>query len=270
MAKPILDDELWAIIQPLLPPPKPRRARYPGRKPLDDRAVLTGILFVLQSGIPWEMLPQEMGCGSGMSCWPRLHAWQKAGVWDRLHEVLLATLRAADRIDCSRVVVDSSSIRAVGSGPKTGPNPTDRARPGSKHHVLTDAQGISLSLILTGANRNDITQLLPLIEAIPPIRGKRGRPLSKPHIVQGGRGYDHDKYRKPLHAVGLATEIARRGELHGSGLGKTRWVVERTIAWLHNFKRLRVRFERLAIIHEAFLKMAGCIICWRHLRKSFC
>jgi len=123
MAKPILDDELWALIQPLLPPPKARRARYPGRKPLDDRAVLTGILFVLQSGIPWEMLPKEMGCGSGMSCWRRLDAWQKAGVWDRLHEVLLAKLRAADRIDWSRVIVDSSSIRAVGSGQKQDPTP---------------------------------------------------------------------------------------------------------------------------------------------------
>ncbi|VVE54661.1 transposase [Pandoraea sputorum] len=80
MAKPILDDPLGALIEPLLPPPKkPRRARYPGRKPLNDRVVLTGILFVLQSGIPWEMLPQEMGWGSGMSCWRRLHAWQQAG-----------------------------------------------------------------------------------------------------------------------------------------------------------------------------------------------
>lgn len=123
MAKPILDDPLWALIEPLLPPPKPRRARYPGRKPLNDRAVLTGILFVLQSGIPWEMLPQEMGCGSGMSCWRRLHAWQQAGVWDRLHEVLLAKLRAADRIDWSRVVVDSSSIRAIGAGQKQDRTP---------------------------------------------------------------------------------------------------------------------------------------------------
>lgn len=123
MAKPILDDELWTLIQPLLPPPKPRRMRYPGRKPLDDRVVLTGILFVLQSGIPWEMLPQEMGCGSGMSCWRRLRTWQEAGVWDRLHEVLLAKLRAADRIDWSRVVIDSSSIRAVGSGQKQDPIP---------------------------------------------------------------------------------------------------------------------------------------------------
>jgi len=118
MAKPILDDELWALIEPLLPPPKPRRSRHPGRKPLDDRALLTGILFILQTGLRWDLLPREMGCGSGMSCWRRLRDWQAAGVWDRLHEVLLAKLRAADQIDWSRVVVDSSSIRAVGAGQK--------------------------------------------------------------------------------------------------------------------------------------------------------
>ncbi|MPW11654.1 IS5 family transposase [Paraburkholderia sp. CNPSo 3155] len=270
MAKPILDDELWALIEPLLPPPKPRRSRHPGRKPLDDRALLTGILFILQTGLRWDLLPREMGCGSGMSCWRRLRDWQAAGVWDRLHEVLLARLRAADQIDWSRVVVDSSSIRAVGAGQKTGPNPTGRARPGSKHHLITEAQGIPLAVILTGANRNDVTQLHPLVDAIPPIAGKRGRPLSKPRIVQGDRGYDHDKYRRPLYAAGIATEIARRGEPHGSGLGKTRWVVERTISWLHNLRRLRIRFERLAFIHEAFMKIACCIICWRKLRNSFC
>ena len=125
-------------------------------------------------------------------------------------------------------------------------------------------------MILTGANRNDVTQLQALVEAIPPISGKRGRPLSKPRVVQGDRGYDHDKHRRPLHAAGIATEIARRGQPHGSGLGKTRWVVERTISWLHNFRRLRIRFERLAFIHEALLEIACCIICWRHLQKSFC
>lgn len=125
-------------------------------------------------------------------------------------------------------------------------------------------------MILTGANRNDVTQLQALVEAIPPIRGKRGKPLSKPRVVQGDRGYDHDTYRRPLHAAGIATEIARRGQPHGSGLGKTRWVVERTISWLHNFRRLRIRFEQLASIHEAFLRIACCIICWRHLQKSFC
>ena len=120
MPKPLVDDELWELIQPLLPPPKPRRRRYPGRKPLDNRQALTGILFVLKSGIPWEMLPQEMGCGSGMTCWRRLREWQEAGVWQRLHELLLSKLRKADQIDWSRAVVDSGSIRAVGGGGKNG------------------------------------------------------------------------------------------------------------------------------------------------------
>jgi len=120
MAKPLVTDELWEMIEPLLPPAKPRRFRYPGRKPLDNRKTLTGILFVLKSGIPWEMLPQEMGCGSGMTCWRRLRDWQKAGVWQKLHEVLLAKLREADRIDWSRAAVDSASVRAVGGGGKNG------------------------------------------------------------------------------------------------------------------------------------------------------
>jgi transposase len=155
-------------------------------------------------------------------------------------------------------------MRAVGPGQKTGSNPTDRARSGAKHHLVTEAQGIPLALILTGASRHDVTQLLPLIDAIPPIRGKRGRSLSKPAIVQGDRGYDHDKFCRPLPTIGIATQIAHRGEPHGSGLGKTRWVVERTISWLHNFRRLLIRFERLAFIHEAFMKIACCIICWRN------
>ena len=134
MAKPLLPDELWKRIEPLLPPPKPRRFRYPGRKPIDNRRALIGILFVLKTGIHWEDLPQELGCGSGMTCWRRLRDWHKAGVWQALHELLLAELNAADRIDWSRAAVDSSSVRALGGGEKTGPNPTDRSKPGSKHH----------------------------------------------------------------------------------------------------------------------------------------
>ncbi|MGF6979717.1 transposase [Paraburkholderia sp. JPY465] len=123
MGKPIVDDELWALIEPLLPPPKPRRFKYPGRKPVPDRAALTGILFVLKTGIRWRDQPAEMGCGSGVSCWRRLRDWQEAGVWDQLHAVLLAKLRAAEKIDFSRMVVDSSSIRAVGAGEKLDRTP---------------------------------------------------------------------------------------------------------------------------------------------------
>jgi transposase len=103
--------------------PQPRRTRYPGRKPLDNRAVLTGILLILQTDLRWDLLPREMGCGSGKSCWRRLLDWQAAGVRDRLHDIRLARLRAADQIDWSRVIVDSSSIRAVGAGQKRDPIP---------------------------------------------------------------------------------------------------------------------------------------------------
>ena len=112
MSKPLLEDTLWAEIEPLLPaePAKPQG----GRPRVSDRAALTGILFVLKTGLPWEMLPQEMGCGSGMTCWRRLKAWQVAGVWEALHLRLLCKLHQAEQLDWSRAIVDSSSVRAVG------------------------------------------------------------------------------------------------------------------------------------------------------------
>lgn len=115
MAQSLLSDELWAIVEPLIPK-VPRRHQYPGRKRIDDRRVLTGILFVLKTGIAWEHLPQEMGCGSGMTCWRRLHEWQQQGVWQQLHQALLDRLREADRIDWSRAVADSSFLPALKGG----------------------------------------------------------------------------------------------------------------------------------------------------------
>ena len=114
MAAPLVSDELWSIIEPLLPPaaPKPKG----GRPAVPHRAALSGILFVLRSGIPWEMLPQEMGCGSGVTCWRRLRDWQAAGAWDRLHRELLRRLRGADRIDWSRASLDSPVIRPSAPG----------------------------------------------------------------------------------------------------------------------------------------------------------
>lgn len=123
-----VDDELWAHIEPLLPARPPRNRRYAGRKPKPDRAVLTGILFVLRSGIPWNMLPQEMGCGSGTVCWRRLAAWQQAGVWQRLHEVLLSELRRRGQLDLVRAVVDSASVRAVRGGKKRDRTPPIAAK----------------------------------------------------------------------------------------------------------------------------------------------
>nr|WP_225321140.1 IS5 family transposase [Streptomyces luteolifulvus] len=266
----IVQDELWVRIEPLLPV-VPRRPDHPGRKRLDDRKVLSGILFVLYTGIPWEFLPQELGFGSGMTCWRRLRDWNDAGVWQRLHESLLAELHAAGALDWSRAVIDGSHVRALKGGPKTGPSPVDRARTGSKHHLITEAHGIPLAVSLTGGNRNDVTQLMPLIEAVPPVRGRRGRPRRRPDTIYADRGYDHDKYRKQVRAVGITPVIARRGTEHGSGLGVHRWVVEQSFALLHWFRRLRTRWEIRDDIHEAFLSLACAIICWRRLKNlSLC
>src|SRR5215510_5696249 len=151
-------------------------------------------------------------------------------------------------------------------GKKTGPNPTDRRKAGSKHHVLTDAHGIPIVATLTAANRHDITQLLPLVDGIPPVRGCAGRPVRKPGLVQGDRGYDSQPHRDQLALRGISSQLAKRGRAHGSRLGRTRWVVERTLAWLHRFRRLNVRYERRACIHEAFLTLGCILVCWYFLK----
>ena len=119
MSKVLVSDELWARIAPLLPPERPKPKG--GRPRVPDRAALTGILFVLRSGIPWELLPQEMGCGSGVTCWRRLRDWQRAGVWQRLHQALLDRLGQAGRLDWSRASQDSRSLRAKKGGRRPGP-----------------------------------------------------------------------------------------------------------------------------------------------------
>ncbi|TDB94881.1 IS5 family transposase [Actinomadura sp. 7K534] len=260
----IVADSLWERIEPLLPKVE-RRKHHPGRKRLDDRKVLCGILFVLHTGIRWEFLPQELGFGSGMTCWRRLAEWHQAGVWERLHRLLLEELHAAGQLDWSRAVIDNSHVRALKGGPKTGPSPVDRGRPGSKHHLLTDGHGTPLAVSLTGGNRNDVTQLMPLLEAVPPVRGRVGRPRRRPGRLLADRGYDHDKYRRLVRARGIKPVIAHRGAPHGSGLGVHRYVVERTIGLLHWFRRLRIRWEIRDDIHEAFMTLAAAIICWRRL-----
>jgi transposase len=142
MAKELVTDELWETIEPLLPPepPKPQG----GRPRIDDRAALTGIVFVLKSGIPWEMLPKEMGCGSGMSCWRRFKEWHEAGVWERLHRVLLERLGEAEQIDWERASLDSASILA-----KRGVQRPERIRQIKERRgrsaTLFRTEGVSLS-----------------------------------------------------------------------------------------------------------------------------
>ncbi|WP_423247227.1 IS5 family transposase [Streptomyces pratisoli] len=254
----------------LLPHSPERRHRHPGRLRVPARAALAGIMYVLRTGVAWRDVPAEVvGC-SGVTAWRRLRDWTEAaeGVWPRLHSALLTELRRADSLDLDDCAVDSSHVRAQ-RGDHVGPSPVDRARPGSKHHLVVDRHGTPLAVTLTSGNRHDVTQLMPLLDAIPSIRGLRGRPRHKPRRLYADRGYDFDKYRRLLRQRGIKPLIARRGVAHGSGLGKVRWVVERAFAWLHQFKRLRIRYERRADLHQGLLELACSIICLRRLQAAF-
>jgi transposase len=244
MAKPLLPDKLWEAVQLLLPKRRPHPKG--GRPPVGDRQALTGIIFILRTGIPWQYLPQEMGCGCGMTCWRRLRDWCRAGVWTGVHHLLLNHLRQAKRIDFSRFLVDAMHVRALGGGAQTGPSPVDRRKPGSKMHVITDAQGVPLASLMTPANVNGVTELIPLVDAVPPMAGSVGRPRRRPQRVQGDRAYQSAAAEKELRRRKITPVIAHRKTEHGSHLGKLRWLIERTLSWLKQFRRLRIRYERLA------------------------
>ena len=270
MAKPLLPDELWELIRPLLPAPKPRRFRYPGRQPVGDREALTGILFVLKTGIQWEELPAEMGCGCGMTCWRRLRAWQEAGVWYALHQLLLTKLDNAGKIDWSRAAVDATFARAFGGVEGSGPNPTDRGRPGVKQHLLVDASGVPVAGITTAANVNEVTQLVPLVDAAGP-QLPEGGPVHRPKALYGDRAYDSEPHRQQLRDRQIDPHLAKRGKEHGSGLGAFRWVVERTNSWLHGFRKLRFVTEKREETKFALFNLGMAIIAFRALYpNAFC
>src|SRR5258708_1376330 len=155
--------------------------------------------------------------------------------------------RGSQRVEWASAVVDrgrewgagldSAAVGGRGGGHKAGRSRVDRGRPGRSPQVTVGAHGIRRAAPLTGGNPNDVTQLIPVIQAVPPIRGKRGRPRRRPDAVYADRGYDHDKYRRQVRELGIEPLIARRGTAHGSGLGVYRWVVEATIALLHWFRR---------------------------------
>lgn len=155
-------------------------------------------------------------------------------------------------------------------GERTGPNPTDRGRPGSKRHIITDANGIPLAVQLTAANVHDSRVFEDLIDAVPPVRQRRGRPRRRPAKLHADKAYDVPRCREALRRRRIKVRIARRGVDSSERLGRHRWVVERTLAWFSRFRRLTVRYERRADIHEAFLSLAASLICWSYVQRRAC
>jgi transposase len=155
-------------------------------------------------------------------------------------------------------------------GEETGPNPTDRGRPGSKHHIIVERQGIPLLAKLTPANVNDSKPFNELLDSIPPIRTAQGGRRRRPDKLHADKAYDHVRCRAACRVRGITPRIARRGIETCDRLGRYRWVVERTFSWLHRFRRLVVRYERRADIHRAFLSLGAALLCLNFVAKWFC
>ncbi len=172
--------------------------------------------------------------------------------------------RSARLVACAgRLQLGEGSARWT----KTGPNPTDRGRSGSKHCLLTDAGGVPLVLQLAPANLHDVRTLLPLVVNIPAVAGKRGRPKQKPDALVADKAFDCEDLRWLLRWLGIEPILPAKGE-EEHGLGVLRWFVERTLSWLHQFRRLRIRWDRSPDIHQAFMSLAATVICFRIWRSE--
>jgi transposase len=266
MAHAHMPEEFYELVSHHLPPEQPVGPRG-GRPRIRHRVVLQVIWFVLASGCRWEDVPSEMGC-SGRTAHRRLRDWEQLDIWDRLHADLLRLLRQTDKLDPDLVVVDSVMVRAFGGGEQTGPSPVDRRKPGTKHTLLVDRHGIPLAIRTAGANVSDHRQIIPLVLDFPRVGGRPGRPKELPDVLYADRGYDSDATRWLLSWLGIEPKIAKRKTAHGSGLGRVRWVVERTISWLKGLRRMRVRYDRLAVIQDAWTSLSASVICFRLLQDE--
>ncbi|MET7389434.1 IS5 family transposase [Streptomyces sp. NPDC005534] len=266
-AERLVSDELWELFRRVVPPTEVIRPQGGGKRQAGDREVPTAIVFVATSGCTWRQLPPVFG-----PCWQtvyrRFAQWSRRRVWARLHRVVLDELGARGDLDWSRCAIDSVSVRAGKGGLLTGPNPTDRGKLGSKIHLITDRNGLPLSLGISGANLHDSQGLEPLIRGIPPIRSRRGPRRRKATKLHGDKGYDYDHLRRRLRKRGITPSIARKGVESSHRLGRHRWVVERTVSWLAGCRRLHRRYERKPEHFLAFAGIAATLICHRRLVPS--
>ena len=266
MATARMPDEFYDILAHHLPPEQPVGPQG-GRPRVGHRSVMRVIWFVLATGSRWEDVPAELG-GSGRTAHRRLRAREEAGVWDRLHADLLGLLKRAGKLDLGTVVVDAVTVRAFGGGEATGPSPVDRRWPGTKHTLMVDRSGVPPAIRTAGANASDHQQILPLVGLFPRVGGTPGRPKEGPEELYADRGYDSEATRGLLRWLGIEPHIAKRRTPPGSGLGKVRWVVERTIGWLKGLRRMRVRYDRLGVMIDAFTTLAASVICFRILHHD--
>lgn len=259
MADARMPEEFYEVARPLLPPelkPGPQG----GRPPIGHYDVLKVIWFVLVTGCRWKDVPRELGC-CGETARTRLQEWERAGIWDQVHQRMLMMLRQANQLHLETAIIDSTQVRAFGGGDATGPSPVDRRKKGTKFTLLVDRDGVPLVLRAAAANRSDHLEILPTVVTFPSVPGKVGRPLTRPKKLYADAGYDSDPARSILRWLGIEPHTRRRNSEHGSHLGRVRWVVERTISWIKGLRRMRVRYDRSRVTIDAWTSIAAAVVC---------
>jgi transposase len=263
----LIDDRLWELVEPLIPERPPPKG--PGGRPrIDDRAALEGIVFVLSTGCRWRDLPQKLGCGSGHTAWRRLREWQDAGVWDRLHQVILIELREAEVLDWTRCCVDAVAVRA-----KRGASLPVRAlsieanpvRSTTSCATATDFPCTYLPRRPIPTTANCSSRCWRPTRAFPMVVADRAGARTS---CMPTRGTTTAGCRSCLHRRGIGVRIARRGVEDPARLGRVRWVVERTVSWLLRFKRLGLRYDRTEATLRPLLTLAASIINLRRLLQT--
>ena len=239
----LVPDQLWAIVEPLLPPPP--RPLYGGRRrTIPDRNCFAAIVYMARTSTPWRLLPaRELGCGSPATAWRRLDEWARAGVFDQLHLDVLDRLGEQGRPDWTRASVDSASVRAKRGGPRWRKSRRSRqarvqAPPGLRRAGTAPCRGGHRR------QRRDVTMLQAMVDDIPPVRTPSGRRRTRPGAVHADKGYDSAANRAWLRRRRIAARIARRGVESSARLGRQRWKVERALSWLSCWRRLQVRWDR--------------------------
>ncbi|MGC9544544.1 IS5 family transposase [Streptomyces sp. UG1] len=267
MVERLVPDELWELFQRVVPE-APSRPQGGGRRRHGDREVLAAIVFVATSGCTWQQLPSASFGPSGATAHRRFSEWTKARVWAKLYRLVLDELGARGELDWSRCAIDSVNMRALKKGDLTGPNPVDRGKYGSKIHLITERTGLPVSVGISAANLHDSQALIPLVKGIPPIRSRRGPRRRKPGKLHGDKGYDCSHLRQWLRVRGITHRIARKGVESSQRLGRHRWTIERTMAWLAGCRRLHRRYERKADHFLAVTSIACALICYRRLMPA--
>jgi len=266
MADACMPEKCYELVHPMLPPEQ-EIGPQGGRPRTPHRTVLKVIWFVLVTGCRWKDVPREMGC-CGETARTRLQAWERAGIWGQLHQVVLTMLNHEKQLDLKTAVIDSTQVRAFGGGDATGPSPVDRRKKGTKFTLLVDRHGVPLVIHTAPANASDHCEILPAVVDFPEIGGKPGRPRTRPQKLYADAGYDCEATRSILRWLGIEPHIRYRHGEHGSHLGRVRWVVERTISWIKGLRRMRVRYDRSETSIDAWTTIAAAVVCLHILTEA--